>query len=76
MDDAPSPGRALRASASIAEERGRWVVSLTVLSIPDRDDYVTTVRIADYPTRQAAEVAARWIVGAADRQSTQFRWGF
>lgn len=70
------PARALRATAVITEEQGRWVVSLTVLTIPDRDDYVTTHRIADYATRRAAEVAARWIAGAADRDYPHHRQGF
>jgi hypothetical protein len=63
----PFPDQALAAHALVEPERGRWVVYLEVTMIPDRADYVVRHRIADYPTRRHAEIAARWIVGAASR---------
>lgn len=63
----PFPDQALAVRAIIEPERGRWVVLLEVTMIPDRDDYVVRHRIADYPSQRHAEIAARWIVGAAAR---------
>lgn len=61
------PGDAVSVRAIIEPEKGRWVLTLEVLMVPDRPDYIVRHRIADYPTRQRAEVAAKWIVTAADR---------
>lgn len=67
MEHPRIPGDAFAVRARIEGERGRWVLYLEVLMVPDRDDYIVTHRIADYPTRRHAEVAARWIVSAAGR---------
>lgn len=67
MADQPFPADALAVRAIIEPVGGRWVVVLEVTMIPDREDYVVRHRIADYPTQRHAEVAARWIVGAASR---------
>lgn len=64
----PFPEQALAVRAIVEAERGRWVVWLEVTMIPDRDDYLVRHRIADYPTQRHAEIAARWIVGAAARE--------
>jgi hypothetical protein len=63
----PFPDQAIAVRAIIEQHDGRWVVLLQVTMIPDRDDYIVTHRIADYPTQRHAEIAARWIVGAASR---------
>jgi hypothetical protein len=68
--------QALAARTRIAREHGRWVVTLEVLMIPDRDDYVIAHRIADYPTEAAATVAARWIERAAQRDLPRPPLGF
>ncbi|MFN8667383.1 MAG: hypothetical protein U0164_09370 [Gemmatimonadaceae bacterium] len=62
-----TPRDAIAVRAIIEGERGRWVVYLEVTMVPDRDDYLVTHRIADYPTQRHAEIAARWIVSAAGR---------
>jgi hypothetical protein len=60
-------GDAISVRAIIESEKGRWVLTLEVLMVPDRPDYLVRHRIADYPTRERAEVAAKWMVSAADR---------
>lgn len=67
VPDHPFPDQAIAVRAIIEPHDGRWVVFLEVTMIPDRDVYVVTHRIADYPTQRHAEIAARWIVGAASR---------
>lgn len=67
VSDHPFPDQAIAVRAIIEQHDGRWVVLLEVTMIPDRDDYIVTHRIADYPTQRHAEIAARWIVGAASR---------
>ncbi len=64
-DLAASP--VLAVATRVAPEGGRWVVWLDVVGIPDRDDHVTTHRMADYPSRDAALVAARWMARGANR---------
>jgi len=77
MGDVPRfPHQALSARTYVGTEAGRWVVYLEVTMIPDHDDYIVTRRIADYPTRAAAEVAARWIGRAADRDLPRPPLGF
>ncbi|MCC7054840.1 MAG: hypothetical protein IT355_16330 [Gemmatimonadaceae bacterium] len=58
---------AIDVRAVITEEQGRWVLVLEVLMVPDRPDHVIRHRIADYATRERAEVAAKWTVNAANR---------
>lgn len=56
--------------AEIQLEHGRWAVYLnSVFWAPDRNPPLETVvrRIADYPTRRQAEVAAHYMERAADR---------
>ena len=67
---------AIDARAVITEEKGRWVLTLEVLLVPDRPDHVLRHRIADYPTRQRAEVAAKWIVNCANRNIPHPPLGF
>ncbi len=67
MPERPFHSDAVDVRAIITEERGRWVLTLEVLMVPDRPDHVVRHRIADYPTRQRAEVAAKWTVNAANR---------
>lgn len=70
------PGDAVSVRAIIEPEKGRWVLTLEVLMVPDRPDNIVRHRIADYPTRQRAEVAAKWIVTAADRNLPHPPLGF
>ena len=67
MADFPFPDQALAARSIIEAESGRWVVYLEATIIPDREGYIVRHRIADYPSQRHAEIAARWIVGAASR---------
>ena len=76
MPDVPARCDAVTARAVISEERGRFVLTLEVLLVPDTADHVIRHRIADYPTRQRAEVAAKWIVTAADRNVPHPPLGF
>ena len=76
MRDRPFPADALSVRAIIDEEKGRWVVTLEVLFVPDRPDYLVRHRIADYATRERAEVAAKWMVSAADRNIPHPPLGF
>lgn len=48
-------------------ERGRWVVYVDAICIPDTDDYVITHRISDHPTQSRAELAATWITRTANK---------
>lgn len=55
----------------ITHEEGRWVVHLcSTFWAVHLDPPLETIRrrIADYPSRRQAEVAARWMERAADRQ--------
>jgi hypothetical protein len=70
------PSDALSVRAIIEPEKGRWVLTLEVLMVPDTPDYIVRHRIADYPTRNRAEVAAKWIVTAADRNLPHPPLGF
>ncbi len=54
---------AIAVDTFVREERGRWVVEIVVVF---RDGAVQK-RVTDYPTRRHAEIAARWIRRAADR---------
>jgi hypothetical protein len=76
MPERPFPGDAISARAIIEQEKGRWVVTLEVLMMPDRPDHVVRHRIADYPTRERAEVAAKWMVTAANRDLPHPPLGF
>ena len=51
----------------IEEDAGRWVVWMDAITIPDREEYVVTHRIGDYPTRERAELAARWMRRGAEK---------
>ena len=63
---------AVAAKAFIEEEAGRWVVYLEAgfweEEQIDNPTQTTRHRIADYATRQEAEVAARWMERGADRR--------
>lgn len=76
MRDHPFPADAISARAIIEPECGRWVLTLEVLMVPDTPDHIVRHRIADYPTRERAEVAAKWIVTAADRNLPHPPLGF
>jgi hypothetical protein len=76
MPDRLFPNDALSVRAIIEPEKGRWVLTLEVLMVPDTPDYIVRHRIADYPTRNRAEVAAKWIVTAADRNLPHPPLGF
>ncbi|MFN8373061.1 MAG: AP2 domain-containing protein [Anaerolineae bacterium] len=63
-------GDAFAAEIFIEEEHGRFVVYLQVHFWEGAsEDKLTTYshRVQDYPTRRAAEIAARWIKSAANR---------
>jgi hypothetical protein len=45
----------------IEQERGRWVVYVDAICVPDHDDYVLTHRISDHATADRARIAAQWI---------------
>lgn len=51
--------------AHITCEAGRWVVSLDIVT----DSGVMRHRIADFHTEQKAELAARMMCAAAERES-------
>lgn len=70
------PAQALAVRAIIERSHGRWVLSLEVTMIPDREDYVVRHRIADYATEREAQVAARWTVAAAERDLPHPPLGF
>jgi hypothetical protein len=75
----PEPLRsseAIDCRAIITEEQGRFVLTLEILMVPDRPDYIVRHRIADYLTRQRAEVAAKWTVNAANRNLPHPPLGF
>jgi hypothetical protein len=76
VTDRPFPGDALTVRAIIEPERGRWVLTLEIVMVPDTDDYIVRHRIADYATRERAEVAAKWIVSAANRNLPHPPLGF
>ncbi len=76
MPERPFPDDALTVRAIIEPEKGRWVLTLEVVMVPDTPDYIVRHRIADYPTRERAEVAAKWIVTAADRNLPHPPLGF
>lgn len=64
------PGDAFAVAVYIEEEKGRFVLYLEVhFWEPETEDKVGTYRhrIQDYPTRRQAEVAAKWIKSAAER---------
>lgn len=72
---------AIGVGARVSEENGRWAVYLGVdfWDAAADDNPVETVwhRIADYPTAEAANVAARWYQRGADRGNPrQRREGF
>ncbi len=52
------------------------MLTLEILMVPDRPDHIVRHRIADYPTRQGAEVAAKWTVNAANRNLPHPPLGF
>ena len=54
---------AIRAYARIERDAGMWVVYLDVLFT----DGIAKRRIAAYPSREKAEMAAKWMERAADR---------
>ena len=66
----PEPARrpgtgdpAIAVDTTVREERGRWIVDIAVV-FPDGAVQHT---VNDYPTRRHAEIAARWMRRAADR---------
>lgn len=66
------PDAALGAVTHIEPEHGRWTVymDVTFWDTGDAAEPLQTERrrIADYATRQQAEVAARWMERGADRE--------
>jgi hypothetical protein len=76
MPERHFPSDALDVRAIITEEKGRWVLTLEILMVPDRPDHIVRHRIADYPTRERAEVAAKWTVSAANRNLPHPPLGF
>lgn len=66
------PARAVAATTSIEESNGRWVVYLEAgfwaENATENPVEVVRHRIADYPTRREAEVAARWMERGAERE--------
>jgi hypothetical protein len=66
-----APGdEAIAAETSVAEEDGQWVVYVeTVFVSRGSDVEFTSVkhRIRAYATRRKAEIAARWIQAASNR---------
>lgn len=48
-------------------ERGRWVVYVDAVCIPEREEYVIIHRISDHARRELAEIAARWIARTANK---------
>jgi succinylarginine dihydrolase len=62
---------ALAVHAFVEEERGRFTVVLDVVGSTGAVRH----RIQTYPTRQKAELAARIVARAADRQGTPFTGG-
>lgn len=61
---------------SVSCEQGRWVVWLDVVQVPDHDPHVVRHRLGDYGTRAEAEVAARWMARAANRDLSSPPSGF
>ncbi len=58
-----SSDEAIAVDTVVSEERGRWTVEIVVVF----GDGAVQKRVNDYPTRRHAEIAARWIRRAADR---------
>lgn len=66
----------LGVGTKVVAENGRWAVYLGVDywdAVPDGNPVETIWhRIADYPTPESAEVAARWYGRGADRPQRRF----
>ncbi|MEM9379867.1 MAG: hypothetical protein AAGB93_07935 [Planctomycetota bacterium] len=64
--------RGSHTEARVELEAGRHVVYLDVYMVDanDRPTRVVPKRIAAYPTRRAADVAAEWMLRAARRDSS------
>lgn len=62
--------RGVHTESRIEVERGRYVVHLDVFIADSagRLDRIEQKRIADYPSRRAAEIAAHWMLRAARRR--------
>lgn len=76
MNTAGFPDDALEVRPIIEPESGRWVVFLEVLFVPDREPWVVRHRVRDFATEEQAAIAARWMVGAAQRNLPRPPLGF
>lgn len=69
------PDRALGVTRRIEPEQGRWAVYLdiTMWDETNRSNPLHTIRrrVRDYATREQAEVAAKWMERAAERELPQ-----
>jgi hypothetical protein len=75
-DVPPFPDAALHVRSIVREEQRRWVLYLEFTMMPDTPDHVVTHRIADYPTQRHADLAAQWMVRAAERDLPHPPLGF
>lgn len=64
----PNQGAVLAVNARLTPEGDRWSVYLDVISMPDRDDYITTHRMGDYASRNRATLAAMWMLRRAEQR--------
>lgn len=60
----------------VEAERGRWVLHLDVVRIPDHDDYVVTHRLGDYASHAEAMTIARFVERGANREMPHPPLGF
>lgn len=79
MTPAGFPDQSLGVQSRIELEHGRYAVYLDVSfwePTPAGPLQTLARRIGDYPTRRQAEVAARWMLAAADRNLPHPPLGF
>ncbi|MEM8709497.1 MAG: hypothetical protein AAGG01_00980 [Planctomycetota bacterium] len=71
MKEDERPPIGVHTDARIEEERGRFVVYLDTLMVTadGKPAGVRTTRINDYPDKNSASVAAKWMERSARRQS-------
>lgn len=61
------PGPVVTVQTRIVHERGRWVVLLDVVCVPDAVPAVECHRFGDYATRERAELVAAMVMRSAHR---------
>lgn len=61
------PGPVVTVQTRIVHERGRWVVLLDVVCVPDAIPAVECHRLGDYDTRARAELVAAMVMRTAHR---------